>query len=201
MGYSNYKTLKQTLERLDLEEANANLFPQITPYQPSEWLKRSLEIAELVPLTNEKSKSEHIISPIITEIALAYLDEVTLYSGEDLYVDEKKDLAGACDFFIAKHPRKSVMQAPIITLAEAKDEDMDYGKGQCLAQMYAAQVFNEQKGKPQAFIYGCAVTGDDWKFLKLEGRQVTIDTKTYYLSDLSKILGIFHQIIKFFLGR
>jgi hypothetical protein len=199
MGYSNYKTLKQTLDRLDLEEINVSLFPQITLYQPSEWLKRSLEIAELVPLTNEKSKSEHIISPIITEIALAYLDKVTLYSGEDLYIDEKKDLSGACDFFIAKHPRKSVMQAPIITLAEAKDEDMDYGKGQCLAQMYAAQVFNEQKGKPQAFIYGCAVTGDDWKFLKLEGRQVTIDTKTYYLSDLPKILGIFHQIIQSFL--
>lgn len=199
MGYSNYKTLKQTLDKLDLDEINENLFPQIRLYQPSEWLKRSLEIAELVPLTNEKSKSEHIISPIITEIALAYLDQVTLYSGEDLYIDEKKDLSGACDFFIAKHPRKSVMQAPIITLAEAKDEDMDYGKGQCLAQMYAAQIFNEQKGKPQAFIYGCAVTGDDWKFLRLEGRQVTIDTKTYYLSDLPKILGIFHQIVQSFL--
>jgi hypothetical protein len=199
MGYSNFKSLRQTLERLNLEEKNEPLFTQVVDFEASAWLKRSLEIAELVPLTNEKSKSEHIISPIITEVALAYINEVTLYSGEDLYVDEKQDLSGACDFFISKHARKSVMQAPIITLAEAKDEDMDYGLGQCLAQMYGAQIFNEMKGKPQNFIYGCAVTGDDWKFLKLEGNQVTIDTKTYYLSGLPKILGIFHHIIQSFL--
>ena len=199
MGYSNYKSLRQTLEKLDLEESSINLFPEIMLVAPSDWLKRSLEIAELTPLTNEKSKSEKLISPILLEIAVAYLDNVTLYSGEDLYIDDKRDLSGACDFFISKHPLKSVMQAPIITLVEAKDEDMDYGKGQCLAQMYASKIFNEQKGKPQKFIYGCAVTGDDWKFLKLVDNQVYTDVKTYYISDLPKILGIFHYIIKSFL--
>ncbi len=199
MGYSNYKSLRQTLEKLDLEESSINLFPEIMLVEPSDWLKRSLEIAALTPLTNEKSKSEKLISPILLEVALAYLDNVTLYSGEDLYVDDKRDLSGACDFFISKHPLKSVMQAPIITLVEAKDENMDYGKGQCLAQMYASKIFNEQKGKPQKFIYGCAVTGDDWKFLKLVDNQVYTDTKTYYISDLPKILGIFHYIIKSFL--
>ncbi len=199
MGYSNYKSLKQALEKLDLEEISINLFPVITPVEPSDWLKKTLEIATLIPLTNEKSKSEHLISPIITEVALAYLEQITLYSGEDLYVDDTKDLTGACDFFLSKHPRKSVMQAPIITLAEAKDEDMDYGKGQCVAQMYAAQLFNEKKSKPQPCVYGCAVTGDDWQFLRLEKKQIFVDTKIYYLSELSKILGIFHQIIKTYL--
>ena len=199
MGYSNYKSLRQTLEKLDLEESSINLFPEIMLVEPSDWLKRSLEIAALTPLTNEKSKSEKLISPILLEVALAYLDNVTLYSGEDLYVDDKRDLSGACDFFISKHALKNVMQAPIITLVEAKDENMDYGKGQCLAQMYASKIFNEQKGKPQKFIYGCAVTGDDWKFLKLVDNQVYTDTKTYYISDLPKILGIFNHIIKSFL--
>ncbi len=199
MGYSNYKSLRQTLEKLDLEESSINLFPEIMLVEPSDWLKRSLEIAALTPLTNEKSKSEKLISPILLEVALAYLDNVTLYSGEDLYVDDKRDLSGACDFFISKHALKNVMQAPIITLVEAKDENMDYGKGQCLAQMYASKIFNEQKGKPQKFIYGCAVTGDDWKFLKLIDNQVYTDTKTYYISDLPKILGIFNHIIKSFL--
>ncbi len=199
MGYRNYKSLRQTLEKLDLEESSINLFPEIMLIEPSDWLKRSLEIAALTPLTNEKSKSEKLISPILLEVALAYLDNVTLYSGEDLYVDDKRDLSGACDFFISKHPLKSVMQAPIITLVEAKDENMDYGKGQCLAQMYASKIFNEQKGKPQKFIYGCAVIGDDWKFLKLVDNQVYTNMKTYYISDLPKILGIFHHIIKSFL--
>jgi hypothetical protein len=199
MGYSNYKSLRQALDKLGLEEIDLNLFPQIIPIEPSDWLKKSLEIASLLPLTNEKSKSEKLISPILSEIVIQYLDSITLYSGEELYVDENQDLSGACDFFIAKHPKKKVMQAPIITLVEAKDEDFDYGQGQCIAQMYAAQLFNEQKGKPQAFIYGCASTGGEWQFLKLTGKQIFIDSKTYFLPDLPIILGIFHQIVRNFL--
>lgn len=88
------------------------------------------------------------------------------------------------------------MQAPIVTLVEAKDEAMDYGQGQCLAQMYAAQLFNVQKEKPQPYIYGCAVTGGEWKFMKLIEKQVFIDDESYYLPDIDKILGIFQQIIQ-----
>ena len=200
MGYDNFKSLKQTLKRLKLEETDINLFPTIEPVAPSDWLKMTLEIAEKMPLTNEKSKSERVISPILTEAIMPFMDYATLYSGEDLYVDEKNDLNGPCDFFIAKHAKKQVMQAPIITLAEAKDEDFDHGQGQCLAQMYAAQLFNEQEGHPQSCIYGCAMTDGIWKFMKLEGNQAYIDNKTYYLNDLPNILGVFHQIIKFYLA-
>ncbi len=199
MGYSNFKNLRQALERLDIEEIDVNLFPAIEPVPGSAWLLQTLALADQMPLTNEKSKSERLISPILLEVALSFKASITLYSGEDLYIDEKRDLSGACDFFLAKHPKKQVMQAPIITLAEAKDEVLDYGQGQCAAQMYAAQVFNEQKGKPQPFIYGCAVTGGDWKFMKLAGRQLFLDSKTYYISELPTILGIFHQIIKLYL--
>lgn len=199
MGYSNYKTLKQALKKLQIDEVSANLFPTIVEVQPSDWLKTTLSLANEMPLTNEKSKSERLISPILLEVSLAYKSYITLYSGEDLVVDVAQDLSGECDFFIAKHPRKDVMQAPIITLAEAKDEDMDYGKGQCLAQMYASQRFNDEEGHKQPFIYGCVVTGGDWKFMKLVEKQVIIDKETYYLPDLTKVLGIFHQIIKSFL--
>jgi hypothetical protein len=199
MGYSNFKSLRQSLKRLQIEEFDKRLFTDIVEVQPTEWLKTTLEFANEMPLTNEKSKSERLISPILMEATMHYKDFITLYSGEDLTVDDKQDLSGFCDFFIAKHPRKSVMQAPVITLCEAKDEDFDYGQGQCLAQMYAAQIFNEQEGHPQPFIYGCAVTGGEWKFLKLEKKQVLIDINTYYLNDLPKILGVFHHIIQSYL--
>jgi len=60
-------------------------------------------------------------------------------------------------------------------------------------------IFNEQEGKPIPFVYGCAVTSGEWKFLRLEKGNVSIDTKTYYLVELPKILGVFHQVIKSFL--
>ncbi len=199
MGYSNYKSLKLTLEKLNLEETDEVLFPSIDLVQPSEWLLQSLALAKRIPLTNEKSKSERIISPILTEIAVYFDKQFTMYSGEDLTVDSSKDLSGECDFFFAQHPRKSVMQAPIITFVEAKDEDFEYGQAQCTAQMYASMLYNEQKNKPVPYIYGCAVTGDVWKFLKLEKGKIILDTEIYYLVELPKILGIFHQILNSFL--
>ena len=195
MGYSNFKNLRSTLKKLNLVETDKNMFPIIQPVQPSDWLLQTLAIAERVPLTNEKSKAERIISPILTEIALCFDEQITFFSGEDLPVDAPNDLSGECDFFFAKHPRKSVMQAPVVTLVEAKDEDFEYGQAQCTAQMYASIRYNEMEGKPFPFVYGCAVTGGDWKFLRLENNTLTVDTKVYYLVELPKILGIFHQIL------
>ncbi len=199
MGYSNYRNLKQALTKLELEEIDINLFPILEPVQASAWLLQTLAIADRTPLTNEKTKSERVVSPILLEVLLQYETQVTLYSGEDLTVDIAKDLSGECDFFFSKHPRKNVMQAPIVTFVEAKDEDFEYGQAQCIAQMYAAQLFNEQKGKPVPFIYGCAVTAGEWKFLKLENNKIFLDNRTYYLVELPQILGVFHHIIKSFL--
>lgn len=200
MGYSNYKNLKQSLEKLELEEINENLFPKITLVAPSEWLKQSLILAKRLPLTNEKSKSERIISPILMEIAVEFEEKFTMFSGQDLTVDTSRDLADECDFFFAKHPRKSVMQAPVVTFVEAKDENFEYAQAQCTAQMYASMIYNEQKGKPVPYIHGCAVTGDVWKFLKLEKGNIILDTENYYLNELPKILGVFHQILNSFLN-
>jgi hypothetical protein len=91
------------------------------------------------------------------------------------------------------------MQAPVVTFVEAKDEDFEYGQAQCTAQMYASMLYNEQKGKHISCIYGCAVTADVWKFLKLEKGKITLDIKNYYLVELPKVLGIFHQILNSFL--
>ncbi len=199
MGYSNYKNLKQALKKLGLEQLDVTLFPVIKEVEASEWLKQSLLFADRTPLTNEKSKSERVIAPILLEVAIAFESQITLYSGEDLTVDTNQDLSGECDFFFSKHPRKSVMQAPIITFVEAKDEDFEYGQAQCIAQMYGSRMFNEQEGKPIPIIYGCAVTAGDWKFLKLENNQIFIDTRVYYLVELPKILGVFHHILNSFL--
>ncbi|MEY4927566.1 MAG: hypothetical protein RI894_2002, partial [Bacteroidota bacterium] len=70
MGYSNYKSLKKTLNKLDLEELDLRLFEDILPVQPSAWLVQTLAIGEKFPTTNEKGKSERVISPIMLEIAL-----------------------------------------------------------------------------------------------------------------------------------
>jgi transketolase C-terminal domain/subunit len=59
----------------------------------------------------------------------------------------------------------------------AKRGEIESGLGQCVAEMVAAQSYNQLKNRNIPTIYGCATSGTLWQFLKLEGSDVTIDPK------------------------
>jgi hypothetical protein len=197
MGYSNYKRIEQVTKKFGLTAKRQGLFTQITPKEASIWLLNTLEYAKLVPLRNEKAKSERIVSPILVEIAKLFEENITLFSGEELSVDSEKDLSGECDFFFTLVPQSVYLEMPIISLVEAKDEDMDYGIAQCAAQLYGAKLFNEMEGKNFPVLYGCATDGVEWIFIRFENNVFYIDNKIY--TDLKEILGVFHHIIKSYL--
>lgn len=67
---------------------------------------------------------------------------------------------------------------------------MNQGLGQCIAEMVAAQRFNEQEANYIKEIYGIVTSGTVWKFLKLTANNIWIDLTEYYLGDLAQILGI-----------
>ncbi len=195
MGYSNYKKLRSVTSKFNLTDRRSDLFGEITPIVPSEWLKHSLEIAEIVALNNEKVKSERIISPVLSEVHLFFRDKISLYSGEELNVNSDEDLNGPCDFFFSANPDSYQLSAPIIAFAEAKDEDLQWGIAQCAAQMYAASLFNQKNVKPTPCIYGCATTGGEWRFLRLQDNELSIHNKTFYLDQIDVLLGVFHIIV------
>lgn len=201
MGYSNFKNLKQVQAKFDITIRQASLFSNTISVEPSDWLKRSIEIAYDNPLSNEKVKSERLISPILAEVHQLHKDKLTLFSGEELNIEPENDLNGACDFFFSAVSGAYLLEAPIVTLAEAKDEDMDYGIAQCTAQMIGATKFNNLKGKPLNQIWGCATTAGEWKFLKLVETQansytLTIDATSYYVDKLEVLLGVFNAVLE-----
>ncbi len=198
MGYSNYKKIEQVTKKFGLSAKRRDLFENISPrIEPSMWLLETLKKAKLVPLRNEKAKSERIVSPILLEVAQSFEENITLFSGEELMVDSEKDLSGECDFFLTLVPQSAYLESPIISLVEAKDEDMDYGIAQCAAQLYGAKLFNEMEGKNFPILYGCATDGVEWKFMRFENHVFYIDNQVY--TDLREILGIWHHIIKSYL--
>ena len=197
MEYSNFMTIKTVSKKFNLDVTMSRLFDNVQIVEPSNWLLESLEMAEMMPLTNEKTKSERIVSPILLEIVKSYADKITLFSGENIDIRPEDDLSGACDFFFALHPPKPFIDVPIISLTEAKDEDMEYGVGQCAAQMYGAKLYNDAEGKDIPVIYGCATDGVEWQFLKLENSCFNVDKKIY--TNLQEILGVWHTILKFYL--
>ncbi len=174
------------------------LLKDIQPIEPSDWLKKSMEIAYAIPLSNEKVKSERLISPILSEVHQLHKWKLNLFSGEELNVDPENGLNGPCDFFFSAKPNSYLLEAPIVTFAEAKNEDMDYGIAQCTAQMIGAMRFNIQEGEPIETIWGCATTAGEWKFLSLTGNQLYIDSNSYYVDKLDILLGAFHKIFEGF---
>jgi len=116
--------------------------------------------------------------------------QISLFSGTDFNVDFEKGLNGICDFIISLSPEQLFISAPVITLVEAKNDNIKSGLGQCVAEMIAAQLFNEREGNEIKPIYGVVTTGELWKFLKLEGKLVSIDLSNYPVGNANKILGI-----------
>ena len=133
----------------------------------------------------------------LVEIAQSYTDHISFFSGEPLNVRPEDDLSGECDFFFALHPPKPYIDAPIVSLAESKDEDMEWGVAQCAAQMYGARLYNEMEGKPIPVIFGCATDGIEWQFMKLENNVYYLDNHVF--TELTSILGVWHQILQSFL--
>jgi hypothetical protein len=198
MGYSNYKQIKQVVKKFHLDMRLVNLFADgVAPVAPSSWLQETLTLAQATPITNEKSKSERIVSPILLEASRNYAGQISFFSGEQLNVRPEDDLVGECDFFFSLHPPKLYMDAPIISLAEAKDENMEWGIAQCAAQMLGAKFYNEMENRDVPFIYGCATDGIEWQFLKLENDVYDVDNKVF--TTLSEILGVWHRIIELYL--
>jgi hypothetical protein len=196
MGYSNFRKIKTVIKKFNLDLKTVRLFENITPVLPSAWLNESLALIEYLPLTNEKAKSERIISPILVEVSKNYKQQVSFFSGESIDIDSTLDLSGPCDFFFALQSPKPYIEAPIISVAEAKDEDMEWGIAQCAAQLYGAKLFNETEKKLIPFMYGCATDGVEWQFMRFENNIFYLDTKIY--TELKEILGIWHTIIQLY---
>ncbi|HEY9599430.1 MAG TPA: hypothetical protein V6D33_17335 [Cyanophyceae cyanobacterium] len=168
------------------------LFPQITPVSPSELLTQNLKenLSLATAINTEKARSELIIMPVLTEVRRSLRGKVSLFSGADFNVDIERGLNGTCDFILTRSAEQYFITKPVITIVEAKRENIPSGLGQCIATMIAAKQFNEQEGDPVDTIYGVVTTGTDWKFLKLVQQNAYIDSSDYFISEVDKILGI-----------
>ena len=105
-------------------------------------------------------------------------------------MDNARGLNGFCGFLISLSQEQLFIRAPAITLVETKNENLKSGLGQCIAEMIAAQLFNEIQGNTIKTIYGVISIGTIWQFLKLENNNVYIDLSEYYIRDIEQILGI-----------
>lgn len=196
MAYNNF-SLQSAIDIFDLNLLESNFCESLPPITPQpEFLtifNQYLPLAQKAK--SEKAKSELLVSPILVEVRRLADDRVQLFSGEEFNVDRDRGLNGFCDFLFSRSTTSYIIQAPILMLVEAKKGELDVGWGQCVAEMVAAQIFNQSKDKPLPIIYGGVTSGKLWQFLKLEGKDVTIDSNEYQVIPVERILGILSWMV------
>ncbi|MBC8137923.1 MAG: hypothetical protein H8F28_18750 [Fibrella sp.] len=192
MAYESF-TLESLMEKFAVTYAQSrDDFGKIPVCEPSDWLKKTLEVqAPLVAgKTSEKARSELLVSPILIEVREIREQKIMVFSGIKFDVDKKAGLFGYCDFLVTKKPFVDIITAPVIVIAEAKKEDLNAGVPQCVAEMIAANLFNDSRKESVPVIYGTVTDGTRWRFLRLEKSTLTIDLREYTLAELPHILGI-----------
>ena len=171
----------------------ANMLAPVALVNASPLTEELLARNMLLPLNNEKAKSEFIVAPILAEVWFANKNFKPL-SGLTFNVDSSKGLKGICDFIISSNPKAQELESPIMCVFEAKNDALEDWYGQCGAEMYAARLFNEQKGNNIKIIYGAITNGFTWQFLKLENQTLYIDSFRYGTANLPQLLGAIQKI-------
>ena len=179
-------------------EERRGLFESIPPAVPSDLLTLTLErnLPLVEGLGTEKARSEFLIAPILSEVRQLAGGQIGLFSGVEFTVDRAAGLLGFCDFLLSRSPHLLSVRAPVVAIVEAKREDLTGGMAQCLAEMIAAQRFNEARGEPIETIYGTVTSGTLWRFLRIRGSVAEADLQDYYIEDIEKILGILVSMVQ-----
>lgn len=192
MAYPNF-TAQDLTRRFGLHFASEDVFGAAPAVEPTPWLTDTLRLDQAMGFGSEKSRSERLVSPILTESCARSNFSFAVVSGANLDADE--GLRGECDFVLTRTRIQEFITAPIFCLTEAKRQDVRQGTIECAAQLLGARKLNEADGKPVATLYGYSTTGTEWRFVKLESQMLTLDLPRYYLADLSRLLGVLQNIV------
>lgn len=198
MSYQDFTLKKiQTIFKIAIIEQTELFTPaQVSTISPhlAETLHENIPLASAI--NTEKARSELLIAPVLVELRKQFHHKISLFSGIELIVDKERELNGFCDFIISLSPEQLFLQAPILAIVEAKNENIMSGLGQCIAEMIAATLYNEQDGLQNRKIYGVVTSGTLWKFLKLDQNTVYIDLDDYSIKEIDKIMGILASMVE-----
>ncbi|WP_375560555.1 hypothetical protein ACE193_23135 [Bernardetia sp. OM2101] len=194
MNYNKF-SFDRIKRRFNLNEVQKDLFEGITPIEPSEWLKQTMEITADLPIKTEKARTEFILMPILLELRKRTERIFTIYSGEYFNVEPREGLAGPSDIILSMGAESYSISSPVMSIVQAYKNNLDLGLGKCVAQMIAADIFNEREDNNITTIYGCVTTGEQWLFLRLEGDTIQIHPHRFFLNELTDIIGMFQSML------
>ena len=156
-------------------------------WQPSDALKTHLRRLEAFDLQTTEQAKTLLIDALFAEIVPEY-SMLKVWKAASITTDT---LTGVADYLIAPH--KVYLETPLLCVAEAKRDDFERGRAQCLAEMVACQWNNRQQGL-EVEVYGIVSNGQGWQFYKLLPSGETHETELYTIAYLPELLGALNYL-------
>ncbi len=154
----------------------------LLPRQPSSDLQSHLRRLQVFDLQTTEQAKTLLIDALFVEIVIEH-PKLKIWKAAALNTDT---LTGVADYLMA--PNRVYLDTPLLCVAEAKRDDFDKGRAQCLAEMYACEWNNLQKGL-RIDIYGIVSNGQGWQFYKLDQAGDVFETGLYTSAFLPELLG------------
>ncbi len=197
MPYSDFKTLDQVhkILRISIKSGNG-LYQHVAPVTLSQWFTETMRISytRAVQINTEHARQSLIVNNVLIELSQHI--NISFFLQNVFNVDSERGLTGNPDAIISKSENQLYIQSPVVVLVEAKKSELGSGYAQCVAEMEAARIFNEQNDNHVSPIYGAVTDGVLWQFLSLANNIATIDSFPYPFDDGSKIVGILRFFVE-----
>ena len=197
MCYSKF-TIERVIKEFDLKLQQVEFISnnsEVKNLQPSkyieEYLNNSYNFA--LSLATKKAESEFIIAHILLEVKNKFNNNVTFFSGQRFDIDVDKNLTGVCDFIFSQTQQSLYIEKPILFIVEVKESNIKSGLGQCIAELVAAQIYNNTLDK---YVYGTVTNGREWQFIRLKENRVEVNINLIPTYPLEKLIGILYWCVE-----
>lgn len=199
MAFSDYKTISQVQQEFSVVYQE-DLFLVDQPVFPSDTFLEeiSFSLEHIDVYTSEAARTETIIFPILREVYKSYHEHFSLWIQKPIAFNDK--LSGVPDYVVSIRSAlgKTVLERPLVLIAEAKKNDFEQGWGQCLAELVAAQRIN---GTPERPIYGIVTDGKLWECGFLQDSLFTKNSVSFTVDDLPRLFGVLHMVFDLVMSK
>jgi hypothetical protein len=188
MSFSDYKTLSKVQTEYQIKYEETMFLEKQKLSLSAVFLEEfNFNLKHLDIFSSEAARCELVILPILRETYKKVAFQLSLWVQKPIAYNDK--LSGTPDYIVSKRSSlgKTVLEFPLLMVAEAKKNDFEQGWAQCLAELVAAQKLNEDEEMP---IYGIVTDGKYWEFGKLEGSIFTKNLESFSVDDLPELFGV-----------
>ena len=194
MAFSDYKSISQVQQEYQIRYAEAHFIDAKRAAVSSIFQAEfDFSLEHIDVFTSEAARSESVIFPILREAYKPHKDKFSFWIQKSIQFNAV--LSGTPDYLFGTKSKlgKTVLEFPLVLIAEAKKNDFEQGWGQCLIELITAQKLNNDS---QKIVYGIVTDGKLWEFARLQEQVFTKHSQSYTIDDLPLLFGVLEFVLK-----